>query len=216
MIRPNQLLARKGFLIAAGVFLVVVGECVWWWSIHPSWIQFGSVGAHSLSLAWTSRQKSGGCVVMVGTQWPVDTRSLCFKEKARVHLVQLKELQSSNRYITYITVNNLIDPTSVRFVNTRVGEDKPRLPLPLFGNVIYPTKTNSSEALVLVKPVDNDQAYPEMTMANVQGRWAIDGGVFGNKVDQWQIQAIGVNGEKGSLTYSAAGGYMPDLEVSHE
>ena len=216
MTRFTRLFSQKWLVAGIVIVIGLASEGYGWWSTHPDWIQFGSVGSRSLSLAWTSKRRSDGCVVFIKTQWPFTVRSMCLQEKSRVHLIQMKSLELHTQYVTYITVNNVVDLASFRQIETKEVEEKPRLPLSLYGNVIHSSKTASSNALVVVQPAKDFQGYPELTVTNEQGRWAVDGGVFGNKVDEWHIRAVAANGGKGSLTYSAMGGYMPDLEVDYE
>jgi len=110
-------------------------------------------------------------------------------------------------------VNGWIDPSSVRWISTRVEAEKPRLPAPLYGGVITPDDIVVSQALVMVWPANTPAEYPELAITNEQGNWSVDVGVFGEGITDWMTESGSTLWNWNWRQVTSSGGLVPSLEV---
>lgn len=217
MIRlPHFSVPQFGWKWLAGCLLIigVVGfKGYWWWMQRPAWIQFGSVGSQSFSVAWIGRKAGSACVTMQSFRMPFEHQRICDQTKTVTHLLQMQELQPNTVYGLYWTINGWIDPSSFRYIVTRAEAEKPRLPAPMYGSVITPDDIAVPGVLVMVWPEKIPAEYPELAITNDQGNWSTDMGVFGEGITDWVIESGSTLWNWNWQHVPSLGGLMPALEV---
>lgn len=198
-------------VILLGAFLTT--ELLFWWLARPAQMWVGSIGAQSLSVAWTSRVSNQGCVLLITKWWPLSSTRFCSRlGYKQIHLAEAIQLQPQTKYYVMWINGLMIDPFSVTSVSTLPLGSTPHRPVPLFGSVYKQDGGVVPQALVFVSPV-NSTGSAAITAANGKGNWTIDGGVFGGRISDWHVTAVADVEQSGEVTYSTDEGYMPDIEV---
>lgn len=204
----------RWFITCIMVVALVGVQGYWWWMQRPSWIQFGSVGARSFSVAWISRKPSTGCVKTIGLVFPIYQKQICFTDTPQTaRLMRLTTLQPNTWYVSYWTTNGWLDPTSFRLTRTRSDIEKPRLPSALYGSVITAENVVAPGVLVMVWPVAISSEYPELAITNASGNWVVDVGVFGGRITDWMIESGSTLWNWNWRQATSSGGLVPMLEV---
>jgi hypothetical protein len=176
----------KGFL---GVVLGLLLAAIWLLSAPwPLQVRIANMGTQTFSVGWLTREMSDGCVLVIEGSWlPRRVWSVCSRREGRAHLVKLEGLKEHGTYKVLIFRGKRIYPQTLKQVKTFVAAPEPRMPKSSYGSVTDLFGQPVSGALVYVYPRVAGETYPEATLANQIGNFAMDLSIFGD-IDDWVVE----------------------------
>jgi len=178
-----------GFFILAILFF-------WWLSIpKPEKVWSVNVEAQSAFVSWVTKRPRKGCIITVKIDKPAGLKKVCEKEKVKVHLIELKNLDPEIIY-TLIHIDQLrITLTGLTPIVTKsIRGEIPLMPEPAYGSVRNERGDGVANTLVFVFPLTTGDFDIAAVKTNDQGNYAVDLGEMmkvSNKLNLWAISSKG-------------------------
>lgn len=181
----------------------------------PYWVRVANVGSQSVSVGWlTNREISGCVVVMEGKGFSTKVRSVCSYSISKTHLITVDGLEENTTYKVMVRQGVRLYPSTLKTVTTYVAKVNPPGQVPGFGTVVDLQGRRIPNALVYVYPAGGGNQYPEATIANSEGNYALDLGFFG-PIEEWIVEGgSGVDKWNAEIFSNQAKTPFPPLEVS--
>jgi hypothetical protein len=204
-------------LILIGVLVVLLW--IIWFMVEPwpLWVRIANVGSRTLSVAWVTEKPTRGCALLVEKDWLPVIKRVCEPRYAKVHLVDFTDLIEYQNYRVWVVQGGRLYLGSYKSAQTYITKPNPPAPAPAYGSVVDLNGKQVPNALVYIYPANGGELYPEATIANDQGNYALDLGYY-VPIEEWVVEG-GSGPEQWDVRF-APGKSMtpfPSLEVSvHE